>query len=129
MPNGLGIGGQFEYWGLWLDSEYGIGECSETCTTYKNYVQLSATKQFKIRNVEVWGVGDKPVKEDEVSVKLLLILKATADSSSSLSFFPKQDDEGQSGSVLDRDTESKAILKIAGRELHSDGYREMNPHE
>lgn len=41
-----------------------------------------------------------------------------------------QDDEGQgSGSVLDRDTESKAMLKIAGRELHSDGYREMNPHE
>lgn len=68
MPNGLGIGGQFEYWGLWLDSEYGIGECSETCTTYKNYIQLSATKNFKIRNVEVWGVGDKPVKEDEVSL-------------------------------------------------------------
>lgn len=34
-----------------------------------------------------------------------------------------------SGSVLDRDTESKAILKIAGREIHSDGYREMNMHE
>lgn len=67
MPNGLGIGGQFEYWGIWLDSEYGIGECSETCTTYKNYVQLSATKNFKIRNVEVWGVGDKPTKEDEVN--------------------------------------------------------------
>lgn len=71
MPNGLGIGGQFEYWGLWLDSEYGIGECSESCTTYKNYVQLAATKNFKIRNVEVWGVGDKPVKEDEVSQLLL----------------------------------------------------------
>lgn len=68
MPNGLGIGGQFDYWGLWLDSEYGIGECSETCSSYKNYVQLSATKNFKIRNVEVWGVGDKPVKEDEVSL-------------------------------------------------------------
>lgn len=68
MPNGLGIGGQFDYWGLWLDSEYGIGECSESCSSYKNYVQLSATKNFKIRNVEVWGVGDKPVKEDEVSL-------------------------------------------------------------
>lgn len=41
---------------------------------------------------------------------------------------PFQYDEGH-GSILDRDTESKAILKIAGREIHSDGYREMNPHE
>ena len=60
------MGGQFKYWGLWLDSEYGIGECSESCTTYKNYIQLAATKNFKIRNIEVWGVGDKPAKEDEV---------------------------------------------------------------
>lgn len=64
------MGGQFNYWGLWLDSEYGIGECSETCTTYKNYIQLSATKSFKIRNLEVWGVGDKPVNEDEVIISL-----------------------------------------------------------
>lgn len=68
MPNGLGIGGQFGYWGLWLDSEYGLGECSETCTTYKNYIQLAGSKKFKIRNVEVWGVGDKPTKEDEVTI-------------------------------------------------------------
>lgn len=61
------MGGQFNYWGLWLDSEYGKGECSESCTTFKNYIQLSATKQFKIRNLEVWGVGDKPQTEDEVS--------------------------------------------------------------
>lgn len=69
MPNGLGMGGQFDYWGLWIDSEYGIGECSETCTTYKNYIQLSATKSFKIRNVEVWGVGEKP-KSEEVGTKI-----------------------------------------------------------
>lgn len=60
-----GMGGQHNYWGLWLDSEYGIGECSESCTTYKGYFQMSATKKFTVRNVEVWGVGDKPVKEDE----------------------------------------------------------------
>lgn len=50
---GLGIGGQFKYWGLWIDSEYSNGECSETCTSYKNYIQLAATKSFKIRNIEV----------------------------------------------------------------------------
>lgn len=37
-------------------------------------------------------------------------------------------------SILDKDQEAKAILKIAGRELHSDGYRDeahidMTEHE
>lgn len=58
------MGGQFDYWGFWLDSEYGKGGCSESCTTYKGYNQLSASKQFEIRNIEVWAVGEKPVKED-----------------------------------------------------------------
>lgn len=40
-----------------------------------------------------------------------------------------QDEERVTGSVLDRDQEAKAMLKIAGREIHSEGYREMNPHE
>lgn len=99
MPNGMGMGGQHNYWGLWLDSEYGIGECSETCTTYKNYVQLSATKKFTVRNVEVWGVGDKPVKEDD-------------------------SEENTARSILDGNADSKAMLKLSGREQYSDGYRE-----
>lgn len=61
------MGGQFNYWGFWLDSEYGKGECSESCTTYKNYNQLSASKQFEIRNIEVWAVGEKPIKEEVIS--------------------------------------------------------------
>ncbi|XP_035916228.1 MTOR-associated protein MEAK7 [Anopheles stephensi] len=101
MPNGMGMGGQHGYWGMWLDSEYGIGECSESCTTYKGYFQLSATKKFNIRNVEVWGVGDKPVKEDEA-----------------------EDEKSGARSVLDGNADSKAILKMSGREQYSDGYRE-----
>lgn len=58
------MGGQFNYWGLWLDCEYGHGECSESCTTFKNYTQLSVNKQFEIRNIEVWAVGEKPKNED-----------------------------------------------------------------
>lgn len=59
-----GMGGQFNYWGLWLDCEYGHGECSESCTTFSNYTQLSVNKQFEIRNIEVWAVGEKPKNED-----------------------------------------------------------------
>ncbi|XP_058819255.1 MTOR-associated protein MEAK7 [Topomyia yanbarensis] len=99
MPNGMGMGGQHNYWGMWLDSEYGVGESSETCTTYKGYFQLSATNKFTVRNVEVWGVGDKPEKDTDL-------------------------DESRSRSILDTNADSKAILKMSGREQYSDGYRE-----
>lgn len=49
--------------------EYGKGECSESCTTFKNYVQLGVNKNFTIRNIEVWAVGEKPVKS---TVKLII---------------------------------------------------------
>lgn len=60
------MGGQFNYWGLWLDCEYGHGECSESCTTFSNYSQLSVNKQFEIRNIEVWAVGEKPKTDDVI---------------------------------------------------------------
>lgn len=43
--------------------------------------------------------------------------------------FYLKDEENQSGSVLDRDPETKAMLQIAGREIHSDGYRERPDFE
>lgn len=98
MPNGLGMGGQFDYWGLWLDEEYGNGRCSETCTTYNNYFQLSANKEFKIRNVEVWGVGEKIEKDES--------------------------ERNTKASILDEHTDAKAIMKIAGKQEYSAGLRE-----
>lgn len=97
MPNGLGMGGQFEYWGLWLDCEYGLGQSSETCTTFKNYKQLSKNKAFNVRNIEVWGVGEEP-KTDE--------------------------DDGPQRSILDKNLEDKVILDLAGRQMHSEGLRD-----
>lgn len=99
MPNGLGMGGQHDYWGIWLDNEYGKGSCSESCTTYKGYQQLSANKEFLIRNMEVWGVGEKPVKEEST-------------------------ERNTKKSVLDDNEDAKAILKIAGRREYSEGLRE-----
>ncbi|XP_055851232.1 MTOR-associated protein MEAK7 [Episyrphus balteatus] len=102
MPNGLGMGGQFEYWGLWLDCEYGLGQSSETCTTFKNYKQLSGQKSFNIRNIEVWGVGEEPEKDDA---------------------------EGPQRSILDKNLEDKVILDLAGRQMHSEGLRDPDLEE
>lgn len=99
MPNGLGMGGQFNYWGLWIDSEYGLGECSESCTTYKSYTQLSVNKKFQIRNIEVWAVGEKPEEDEEERNKPSILMN----------------------------TENKAILEFAGRKIHSEGFQETEP--
>ncbi|CAL1687965.1 unnamed protein product [Lasius platythorax] len=97
MPNGLLMGGQLNYPGLWLDCEYGTGKSSLSCTTFQNYVQLSGKEDFKIKHCEVWGVGPVPdVEEDVREVK----------------------------SVLDQDPASKMMLELSGRKLHSEGIRE-----
>lgn len=34
------MGGQFDFWGLWIDCSFGDGQSVESCTTYRDYVQL-----------------------------------------------------------------------------------------
>ena len=63
MPNGIGIGGKLEYFGLWLDYEFGKGKCSPTCTSFSS-PQLSSKEHFNIHTLEVWGVGPEPEKEE-----------------------------------------------------------------
>lgn len=97
MPNGLGMGGQFQYWGLWIDCEYGLGQSSETCTTFKNYKQLSKSKAFHVKNMEVWGVGEVQNKDEAV---------------------------GKTKSILDMHLEDQVILDLAGKGRHSEGLRD-----
>lgn len=99
LPNGLGFGGQFEYWGLWIDSEYGQGESNKTCSTFRDYQMLSHDKKFKIMHIEVWGVGIPP---------------------------PSSAEKGER-SVLDADPTASALLELAGKTKHSAGLREPDP--
>lgn len=39
-----GMGGKLEYFGFWIDAEFGKGYCSESCTTYRNYKMMSGSK-------------------------------------------------------------------------------------
>ncbi|CAG7787055.1 unnamed protein product [Allacma fusca] len=96
MPNGLGMGGKLEYFGLWVDAEFGKGKCSPSCTTF-TCPQLSKNQEFNIQALEVWGIGPEPIKE-----------------------------EGQrdSKSVLDKDPEARAILELMNKAPVSEGQRE-----
>lgn len=59
IPNGLGMGGQHHYFGLWVVADFGKGHSKPkpACTTY-NSTQLSAQEDFLFDNMEVWGLGD-----------------------------------------------------------------------
>ncbi|XP_064016112.1 MTOR-associated protein MEAK7 [Pogoniulus pusillus] len=96
MPNGLGMGGQHGYFGLWIDSDYGKGhsKAKPRCTTY-NSPQLSAKEDFTLDVVEVWAVGDQP------------------------------ESTGAKGkSILDVDPEARAFLEMTGKCRQSEGLRE-----
>ncbi|CAK6954412.1 MTOR-associated protein MEAK7 [Scomber scombrus] len=100
MPNGLGMGGQHGYFGLWLDSDFGRGHsrARPKCTTYGS-PQLSGKEDFTLDSVEVWAVGKPPQ--------------------------PEEGEEGEGKrSILDVDPEVQAIMEMTGKTLHSQGLRE-----
>ncbi|KAM3608918.1 uncharacterized protein V6R79_006770 [Siganus canaliculatus] len=100
MPNGLGMGGQHDYFGLWLDSNFGVGHsrARPKCTTYGS-PQLSGEEDFTLHSMEVWAVGKPPE--------------------------PEEGEEGEGKrSILDVDPEVQAMMEMAGKTLHSQGLRE-----
>ncbi|XP_011668260.1 MTOR-associated protein MEAK7 [Strongylocentrotus purpuratus] len=103
MPNGLGMGGQFDYFGLWLDQDYGKGHsrAKPKCTTYDS-PQLSGSENFVIDCVEVWAVGPLPKKDTE------------------------DDEEGGHKSILDKDAAATALLELIGKARKSEGLREID---
>ncbi|XP_049642718.1 MTOR-associated protein MEAK7 [Suncus etruscus] len=92
IPNGLGMGGQHHYFGLWIDEDFGKGhsKAKPTCTTY-NSPQLSGHEDFCFDRMEVWAVGNN-----------LSVLSTNS-----------------SKSILDVDPEAQALLQISGRSFHS----------
>lgn len=98
LPNGIGMGGQMDYWGLWIDSEYGKGQCNVSCSTYSDYSMLSAVKDFKIDSLEIWCVKEKP----------------------------KEDDEEERQTISIKDNWDMNLLEMAGKTKYSDGLREEN---
>ncbi|KAJ3307909.1 hypothetical protein HDU76_004271, partial [Blyttiomyces sp. JEL0837] len=57
LPNGIGFGGQMDYFALWLDANFGKGKCNGTPTslTYGN-PPLSSNPSFTIETLEVLQV-------------------------------------------------------------------------
>ena len=65
------MGGQLEYFGLWIDAEYGKARCAPSCSSYQS-PQLSEKEYFHYDHLEVWAVGEEPESEDEDGVRYII---------------------------------------------------------
>ncbi|KAL9543724.1 hypothetical protein MBANPS3_007972 [Mucor bainieri] len=94
LPNGFGMGGQFQYAGLWIDSDFihGHSRAGPLCTTYSS-PQLSKSDTFTVDQVEVWLV--RPLVKDE-----------------------DQDQAGGGGGVLSH-AEDMEFMEMAGKKMYS----------
>lgn len=61
-----GMGGQMDYFGLWIDSSFNHGhsKAKPKCTTYGS-PQLSAEPEFEVDIIEVWGLGPEKKAEGD----------------------------------------------------------------
>jgi len=69
MPNGLGMGGQLEYFGFWIDSEFGLVKTSPTCSTYHS--APLGQPEGKIVKLEVIGIGELDEEDMEAGRSVL----------------------------------------------------------
>ncbi len=61
MPNGMGMGGQLDYFGLWLGAEdYGRGKSAPSCSSYQSPQLAKAGQDFEYDHLELWGLGEEP---------------------------------------------------------------------
>ncbi|KAJ1543723.1 hypothetical protein HK096_008155, partial [Nowakowskiella sp. JEL0078] len=94
-PNGLGFGGQFEYFGLWLNENFATGhsKANPRSSTYGN-LRLSQREEFVLDSVEVYGI--LPFTDEELG-----------------------DIMQDKSSVLASNPEAQAFLEMAGKRLYS----------
>ncbi|CAB3407471.1 unnamed protein product [Caenorhabditis bovis] len=103
MPNGMGIGGAGDVWPLFIREDYGTGICQNGSVAF-DACFVAKEKEFAIKNMEVWRIGEKPV-----------IIGADGEVVKS------------EKSIIDKDPEARAILEMSGKKMHSEAYREPAP--
>eukprot|EP00039_Didymoeca_costata_P015800 m.273679 g.273679 ORF g.273679 m.273679 type:complete len:450 (-) comp16282_c7_seq1:145-1494(-) len=106
LPNGLGMGGQLEYFGFFISSNLesagihleGICRADPLSTTYNSPV-LSTETSFQVEEMEVWRIGPVP----ELGIK----------------------NKPKAMSILNERKEDQVILELAGKKMHAKDLPEM----
>ncbi|KAJ3213337.1 hypothetical protein HDU67_002967 [Dinochytrium kinnereticum] len=103
LPNGMGFGGQLEYFGLWIDSEFGKGHCrGDPSSTFGSPPLSSKEGDFLIEELECFLI-----KAKEVDDRLI------------------PDSKKGKKSILDGDPSETAFLEMSGRVFASKNLESM----
>eukprot|EP00163_Fabomonas_tropica_P014898 TRINITY_DN270_c0_g1_i1.p1 TRINITY_DN270_c0_g1~~TRINITY_DN270_c0_g1_i1.p1 ORF type:complete len:433 (-),score=95.73 TRINITY_DN270_c0_g1_i1:87-1262(-) len=68
-PEGLGLGGKVDFFGLWLDIDLATGKSRGGCSSFRHSAQLSAEADFQIEAIEVWGIGGEKVLQAQQDMR------------------------------------------------------------
>lgn len=99
LPNGLGVGGQMEYFGLWIDSDFRHGHTNPTATYGSS--NLTDPQEFDIGGIEAWLV--RPTERLD------------------------EDDVDNQKSAVEANPEAAALLEMANRKLYSKQLSKEKP--
>ncbi|KAG2448783.1 hypothetical protein HYH02_006135 [Chlamydomonas schloesseri] len=112
LPGGLGFGGAAGargHFALYVEPSLDSG-MSRPIATFGNSASLASEQVFQIDTLECWLL--QPPEEEEGS------------SDSSHGGPRRGGGSGSSGSILDKAAEDRALMKMAGMQLHSEGVRD-----
>uniref|UniRef100_A0A0R3S1C4 MTOR-associated protein MEAK7 n=1 Tax=Elaeophora elaphi TaxID=1147741 RepID=A0A0R3S1C4_9BILA len=101
MPNGIGMGGRDENWSFFLHEDFINGSSTSGISTFAK-CWLAGEITFKMKNVEVWSIGQKckEIVDTEVQEKL----------------------NRQKAST--NKNETRLLIELSGKEFHGDSFHE-----
>mmetsp|Transcript_26690 Transcript_26690/g.67330 ORF Transcript_26690/g.67330 Transcript_26690/m.67330 type:complete len:472 (-) Transcript_26690:4-1419(-) len=114
--NGLGMGGQMDFWGVHLDDHLEEGVCRAPCSTFSDMPCLSSDAKFQVDAVEVWGCLPGYVA-DERELEAAGVKKKKART------WEEYERQRAGKTCLEGDVEAQAVLEAAGRTNYSADVR------
>ncbi|KAI8615269.1 TLD-domain-containing protein, partial [Chytriomyces sp. MP71] len=105
LPNGIGFGGQMNYFGLWIDSSFTFGSCaaSPRSTTFNSPRLNSPVSSLPSPKFEIDAMHVYLVHPKEVDDRLV----------------PERVKRGGRGSILNSHPIESALLEMAGKERYA----------
>ncbi|OBZ91451.1 TLD domain-containing protein 1 [Choanephora cucurbitarum] len=116
LPNGLGMGGQFEYAGLWLESDFlhGHSRAGPLCTTFGS-PQLSSDQNFLIDEVEGNVLGARSLLD--ANILLVWLVRP---------LLRDEDEDMNEGKGVLGHAEDMEFMEMAGKKMYS---KDLGPNK
>ncbi|EFO18227.1 TLD family protein [Loa loa] len=101
LPNGIGMGGHGENWSFFLHEDFSSGNSTAGISTFEK-CWLAGEITFKMKNIEVWSIGEKYKEMIDTEVQ----------------------DKLNRQRPLTNKNETRLLLELSGKDFHGDSFKE-----